>query len=72
MRRQAAVVPESLEMHRVVGLAQEREAARTGNTPTGQQSTAQRERDGRSPSDERRQDSSSPHHRSRRDPKEGR
>ena len=72
VRRQAAVVPESIEMHRVVGLAQEREAARTGNAPTGQQSTAQRERDGRSPSDERRQDSSSPHHRSRRDPKEGR
>jgi hypothetical protein len=71
VRRQAAVVPESIEMHRVAGLVLEREAARGGSSSTGQQ-PAPRERDGRSPTDERRQDSSSPHHRSRRDPKEGR
>jgi len=75
VRRLAAAAPESIEMHRVAGIALEREAARTGNTATGQpqQHAASRERpDGRPTHDEPRQDSSSPRHRSRRDQKEGR
>ena len=76
VRRMAAAAPESIEMHRVAGIALEREAARSGNTSTGQQQqeqSAPRERpDGRPTPDEPRQDSSNPRHRSRRDQKEGR